>query len=45
MLAAVTEEVGVPLRTPVELRVNPAGRTFALHVNVPIPPVAVRVCE
>src|ERR1041385_6980272 len=45
--APLVGAVGVPLITPAELSVSPAGRApdFRLHVSVPIAPVAVRVCE
>jgi hypothetical protein len=39
--------VGVPLMTPAELRVSPAGRApdETDHVGVPVPPVEARVVE
>ena len=39
--------VGVPLRTPAELKVTPAGNAPEVndHVYGLVPPVAVKVCE
>ena len=42
---ALTDALGVPAMTPVELRVNPAGKApeLSAYVYGPVPPVAVRV--
>lgn len=39
----VPDAVGVPLIAPAELIESPAGRPVAVHVAVPVPPVAATV--
>jgi hypothetical protein len=41
--AKLPDAVGVPLISPVEVIVSPAGSPLAAHVTVPVPPVAARV--
>lgn len=39
------DAVGVPLIVPAELIASPAGSPLAVHVAVPVPPVATTVAE
>jgi hypothetical protein len=39
----VPDAAGVPLIVPAELIVSPSGSPLAVHVAVPVPPVAVKV--
>ena len=43
----VPAAVGVPLKTPAELKLKPPGTDPELtdHVSVPVPPVVAKVCE
>jgi hypothetical protein len=39
----VPDAAGVPLIVPADEMLSPAGSPLAVHVAVPVPPVAVRV--
>jgi len=44
-LYAAATAGAVPPSTPAEDKVSPEGRFGLVHVIVPVPPVAVKVCE